>query len=754
MIRRSIQSLLIWAGLAAVVCAPSAHAVTITSCDENTVKKAVATLSATFGVDCSLTLTSPINIPVSPFFPITFIRGNGFAVKLSGGNSVGVINAPHGAALILSDVTITNGRTSSSTGGGISNAGSLEVTGCTFIGNTNAILNTGNLSVKSSTFTGNAAPSGGAIIHTGPQAYIANSSFGTTTPSSGNGGGQTGGAIYVSGTSAEIDNSNFYGNIATQGGAIYAYLSTLTLAGDYFQGNTTNPGGSGGAIANLGSSVTITNTSASSGGFQSNQAASSSTTAGLGGAIYNAGVETFSCGTFCFAIFHAPSLTLNTVYLSKNSAAHGGAIYSLGNTGLFGSSGGITKVVDSYFFENGSTGFGTTYGMGGAIDNDGISQLSVSGSTFEAGGAGFGDSIRNAHGSLNVSNSTFFEAFCCTADALDNESTTAVVEYSTFYAYQGIGGSGKVELKSTILMGVGITCAKSSNIIDGGYNLETVNLCGFDHPGSTSQFNTNPNINIFSFGFNGGPTPTWVLPTGSPAIDKIPGGTLSCGVLNTPGGQDQRGVSRPQGLLCDIGAIEHLFSNLPTSSTTCDGIYNKTFDGDITVLPGQKCVFLGGGITGNVLVKGARFELRYATVGGNVEIDGDSTFSIGPSATITGTLEIHNLSAGAAQNQVCGANVHSHLQVHNNAAAVAIGTQDQSSCQGNTVGGSMDVHNNSASTTVDGNTISGDFQDHNNTGPTEVFKNLIKGNLNCHQNTSITGGLDSAKQKEGQCASF
>jgi hypothetical protein len=207
-------------------------------------------------------------------------------------------------------------------------------------------------------------------------------------------------------------------------------------------------------------------------------------------------------------------------------------------------------------------------------------------------------------------------------------------------------------------------------------------------------------------------------------------------------------------LLCDIGAIEHLFSNLPTSSTTCDGIYNKTFVGDITVLPGQKCVFLAGGITGNVQVKGGRFEVRYATVGGNVEVNGDSTFSIGPSATITGNLEVHNLSSSAAQNQVCGANVNSNVEVHNNAAAVAIGAQDQSSCQGNTIGGTLDVHNNSASTTADGNTVSGDLQDHDNSGPSEVFKNLIKGNLDCHQNSSITGGLDSAKQKQAQCASF
>jgi hypothetical protein len=48
---------------------------------------------------------------------------------------------------------------------------------------------------------------------------------------------------------------------------------------------------------------------------------------------------------------------------------------------------------------------------------------------------------------------------------------------------------------------------------------------------------------------NGGPTQTMALLAGSPAIDAIP--VASCAV-----GTDQRGVSRPQGSGCDIGAFE------------------------------------------------------------------------------------------------------------------------------------------------------------------------------------------------------
>jgi len=51
---------------------------------------------------------------------------------------------------------------------------------------------------------------------------------------------------------------------------------------------------------------------------------------------------------------------------------------------------------------------------------------------------------------------------------------------------------------------------------------------------------------------NGGPTKTHELLTGSIAINKIPQGTFGC----TAGYTDQRGISRPQGLSCDIGAYE------------------------------------------------------------------------------------------------------------------------------------------------------------------------------------------------------
>ena len=61
-------------------------------------------------------------------------------------------------------------------------------------------------------------------------------------------------------------------------------------------------------------------------------------------------------------------------------------------------------------------------------------------------------------------------------------------------------------------------------------------------------------------GDNGGFAPTKTLLPGSPAIDAIPAGAVGANRSHTPlcrsGSTDERGVVRPQGSGCDIGAVE------------------------------------------------------------------------------------------------------------------------------------------------------------------------------------------------------
>src|SRR5581483_6167731 len=64
---------------------------------------------------------------------------------------------------------------------------------------------------------------------------------------------------------------------------------------------------------------------------------------------------------------------------------------------------------------------------------------------------------------------------------------------------------------------------------------------------------------------NGGPTPTLGLGAGSPALDKVPASGAGCSAT------DQRGIPRPQGAACDIGAFEQIVAPLNTGPPSIGG---------------------------------------------------------------------------------------------------------------------------------------------------------------------------------------
>jgi hypothetical protein len=212
----------------------------------------------------------------------------------------------------------------------------------------------------------------------------------------------------------------------------------------------------------------------------------------------------------------------------------------------------------------------------------------------------------------------------------------------------------------------------------------------------------------------------------------------------------------------------------PPSRTACNGIYSGTFKGNIRVSSGQTCTFVSGGITGDVQVTGGSLVLSNAFVDGNVQVNDDGTFAIGPSAIIYGNLQIQNTQVGTAQNQVCGSTVKGNLEVQDNGTAVEIGSTSLSSCagnvidgklqvqfnigatviDGNTVGGNLQADINIGSTVIDGNTVGDNLQVDANFGSTQVFSNIVSNNLQCEIDASITGGGNTAKRKQGQCSRF
>jgi hypothetical protein len=109
-----------------------------------------------------------------------------------------------------------------------------------------------------------------------------------------------------------------------------------------------------------------------------------------------------------------------------------------------------------------------------------------------------------------------------------------------------------ITLTNTIVAGniTGTSCAVvnfgggAANVVSAGYNIDSDNSCNLNATGD--QPTSDPMLGPLAD--NGGPTLTHALQAGSAAIDSADDAVCPA--------TDQRGVSRPQGAACDVGAYE------------------------------------------------------------------------------------------------------------------------------------------------------------------------------------------------------
>jgi hypothetical protein len=114
----------------------------------------------------------------------------------------------------------------------------------------------------------------------------------------------------------------------------------------------------------------------------------------------------------------------------------------------------------------------------------------------------------------------------------------------------------------------GANCSGSAT--SGGYNLESGSDCGFNATGDRSS--SDPKLG--GLANNGGLTETMALQTGSAAIDAA---DPDC----PPPASDQRGVKRPQGADCDIGAFEST-TPIPAAPSTGRSVAQR--DGTVSLV--------------------------------------------------------------------------------------------------------------------------------------------------------------------------
>jgi predicted outer membrane repeat protein len=252
-------------------------------------------------------------------------------------------------------------------------------------------------------------------------------------------------------------------------------------------------------------------------------------------------------------------MTLTRTTITKNGATGNGV------GGIYNNSGDLVVVDSTFVFNSGDVG---------AIANAG-GEVDITNSTFSGNTAEFSGGAISTNSTLSLTNVTI------AGNSANNQPVPFAIPASN-----GIGGGGlasyapfgEVSIKATIIANNtdiqgNPDCA--GPISSAGFNLIETISGACDITGITDSNITGVDPMLGLLGDNGGPTQTHALLPGSAAINA---GPEDC----PPPATDQRGVSRPRGGICDIGAYE--FEGpfpLRQGDVNCDGAIDGA---DMTLL--------------------------------------------------------------------------------------------------------------------------------------------------------------------------
>ncbi|MDE0778357.1 MAG: hypothetical protein OSB43_18920, partial [Nocardioides sp.] len=314
---------------------------------------------------------------------------NNNAVRAGGG-----VEANAGSTTIRAGSVLSNNLASAAPGNGgalhLSEAGTVDIVNTEVSGNTAALEGgglwnsaPGVMTVTGSDITGNEAlgaasdNGGGGLYNDGGDLTVTDSTVSGNSASGAAGSG--GGALSNTGTLA-ISGSTFDGNDAQRaGGAIENLGATVTIEDSTLSTNATGaaPGNGGGLHTSGAGDVTVTDS-----------AVTGNTAAAEGGGLWNSGVGT---------------MTVTGTLVDGNSAAGNDA--TQGGGGLFQQDGatGTLTVTDSVVSGNSATG---TAGSGGGLLNDAGGTVTITGTEISGNDAQrAGGGIENNAGTVTIDDS-------------------------------------------------------------------------------------------------------------------------------------------------------------------------------------------------------------------------------------------------------------------------------------------------------------------------------------------------------------
>ena len=400
----------------------------------------------------------------------------------------------------ISGVTIQNGYAYLGGGGIYNGFGDLTLANSTVSGNyayysAGGIDSSGDLTLTNSTVSGNSTVGYGGGIYTGENDLtLTNSTIVDNYAATGGGG------IFILRGYLTLTSSAVSGNT---GGGIRNVDGFATLTSSTVSGNT---GVHGGGIFNWGGYLTLTNSTVSG------------NDARTGGGIRNRGRGTTT-------ILTNTTVTENTAEKDGGGIRISGGYLGLTNSTVSGNAaynegGGIHMTAHLYYDSTvtvtNSTVSGNTAGVrGGGIANVGRFSPRPHGATFAFTNSTVSGNIASSYGGgIHNSSPWISQTTLTNMIVADNSAPTDA----------NCNGDDATSL---------------------GYNLADDASCGFFATGDLVV----ADAMLGPLQDNGGPTETHALLAGSPAIDA---GSPGC----PPPATDQRGVLRPQGAGCDIGAFE------------------------------------------------------------------------------------------------------------------------------------------------------------------------------------------------------
>ena len=452
-------------------------------------------------------------------------------MTITGGN-VSSADGAGGAVDSIGPLTITNStvshNSSASTGTGLNNGADILRSGATTTGTFNAT----NVTIDSNTITGTGASSNRGIVDAGTTTVTNSKLTNNTSAASGTGG--TDGVLDTTGTT--VTNTTISGNpqtVAANNAAGTLDVSTITMTGSTVSANTvTSSGGTGtdngifnsGTTTVAGSSI-VGNSDTATGIGDANGTLDTGTTTVTDSQV--SGNTTHAAGTGdAHGTFDSGDVTLtrSSVTSNTNSSAAGAA-----NGGIDASS---VAATNSTISDNTSAGVTST---GGGIDDGPGSAGRVAARSQPAG----------KHGDRGVS-----------AQASGTTLVYATVTGNTAQTGANIFSSNPLIAFGSVvaLPHGGVNCVLSAGTTSNGWNFSDDASCGFTNTANGDRQNAG-DPRLAGLANNGGPGLTRMPLPGSPLIDAIP--SASCQADGATGiTTDERGVVRPEGPGCDIGAVE------------------------------------------------------------------------------------------------------------------------------------------------------------------------------------------------------